>query len=176
MNALCLVDGHDFAPGDVRCRACGDHRADCDCAACTPEDATPARTLRIEVTDEDVHAALAATDFDFAAPTIAFSRDARVMLTSFAERLLARQWEKVEPGTIIPKGMPYRVERFGNPREAEETVTRTSFAVGDSLSATFIPADRADELRKEGARADRVAAHLRAGMSVADALTAEGIR
>ncbi len=152
------------------------------------------RTLRIEVTDADVDAALVAADCDLSlvTPEDRVRMDTRAMLASFAERLRARRWVEVPASAVIPEGMLWRLE----PRPGSEPNAwfraREEIAIENVTPAHrspeknlyLVPADRLDDLiypeppkdlaerlmvRLRGAEHDLVVSELRA------ALAAEGV-
>lgn len=111
--------------------------------------AEPARTLRIEVTGEDVQAAVAAqADGGYMV---------RSVLESFAARLRARQWVPVPEGATIPAGMLYRYE-YGGDRAAEQrTVDMTA-----DVDHYLVPADRLSDLILPDPDAELIEAMARA--------------
>ena len=148
------------------------------CRAETAPDAAP-RTLRIEVTDDDVAAGLDT----WAAKKSAFQRPLRLraVLDVFACRLADRHWDEVPAKATIPAGMPTRVEGYyyshGGPW-AHERVLDVAFPPDARLMdcTYFVPADRVGELvMPEPDLATRVHDRMRASFE-ADGLTIEGVR
>lgn len=118
--------------------------------------AEPARTLRIEVTGEDVQAAVAVqADGDYTM---------RSVLESFAARLRARQWVEVPREATIPAGVPYRYERDGGGLAHERAVDS---ADGDGVRPSpgwtyLVPADRLAEVVLPDPDAELIEAMARA--------------
>lgn len=149
------------------------------CRAETAPDAAP-RTLRIEVTDDDVAAGLAT----WAAKKSAFQRPLRLraVLDVFACRLADRQWDEVPAEATIPAGMPTRGEGYyyshGGPW-AHERVLDVAIPPDARLTdcTYFVPADRVGELimPEPPDLATRVHDRMRASFE-ADGLTIEGVR
>ena len=111
----------------------------------------PARTLRIEVTEDDVDTALIAADYDLSlvTPNGQVRKDAFVMLASFAERLRARQWVDVPAEATIPVGMLHRDEcvRQDGTMWAHEDVARVQISPEVRQDRVVcVPADRLDDL------------------------------
>ncbi len=119
------------------------HTCDANPRCCEPRSQVePSRTLRIEVTDDDVIACA-----NEAGTSYVRMREA---LSVFAERLGRRQWVEVPTDATIPDGMPTRHESLriaDGAFEAREWTTRGTIRPAErQRGAFFVPADRVADL------------------------------